>query len=351
MCKVDYFLKDHTPNHLFNLLDGIEYVKFTKVEPAYTSKHGCRLVWLGITEDDSDVVILNKIELDSLTELLRKDSTGTVILEDQTSTILVNSDVTQFTLQDHRLLEADTFELQRQVLEFVKIPHEPQHVYTSSKEFYPSVWVRKDDKKEKTPPQSDDSRQATKQSLLHAILHSGPSKPNQTSESDIFRIFATRRSTRKFTKTKVEDWKIDKILAAADTAPTAGNFQGLKIFYVKNAKAKEALVEAANNQKYVNAPVVLVFCMDPARVKLKFPPGILEKFSIQDATLAASHALIASAGLGLSSIWIGMIDEKKVMSILGTDLRPSSILCIGYPDKKRPPKSRRKLKELIDVIE
>ncbi|WP_316504320.1 nitroreductase family protein [Nitrosopumilus sp.] len=125
----------------------------------------------------------------------------------------------------------------------------------------------------------------------------------------------------------------------------------MKIFYVKNDITKEALVEAANKQPYVNAPAVLVFCMDPSRVKLKFPPNILEKFSMQDATLAASYAQITATGLGLSSIWIGMIDEEKVKSILGTDLRPSSILCIGYPDKKKPPKSRRKLKELIEVIE
>ena len=118
----------------------------------------------------------------------------------------------------------------------------------------------------------------------------------------------------------------------------------------KNKTTKEALVEAANKQPYVNAPVVLVFCMDPSRVNLKFPQDILDKFSLQDATLAAAYAQLAAAGLGLSSIWIGMLDEKKIQTILGTDLRPSSILCIGYPDKKRPPKSRRKLKELIEVI-
>ena len=329
-------------------------MKFAKVEPAYTSKHGCRLVWEGVDEDDSDTVILNKEELNSLVEILQKDSTGTVTLEDQVSTILVNSDVTQFSLQGHNLLEADTFELQKQVLEYAKIPHEPQYVYISSKQFYPSVWIRKDrEKKEKESFDNNDSkRQATNQSLVHAILHSEPEKPDQSlSESDVFRIFATRRSTRKFAKTKIEDWKLDKVFAAADTAPTAGNFQGLKIFYVKNDSTKEALVEAANKQPYVNAPAVLVFCMDPSRVKLKFPPEILEKFSMQDATLAASYAQIAAAGLGLSSIWIGMIDEEKIKSILGTELRPSSILCIGYPDKKRPPKSRRNLKELIEVIE
>lgn len=329
-------------------------MKFSKVEPAYTSRHGCRLVWLGVDEDDSDTVILNKDELDSLADILQRDSTGTVVLEDQTSTILVNSDVTQFSLQGHKLLEADTLELQKQVLEYTKIPHEPQYAYISSKQFYPSVWIREDGEKKEDVRQPDNSprRRTAKQSLLHVILHWESKKTDlPLPESDVFRIFAMRRSTRKFAKTKVEDWKIDKILAAADTAPTAGNFQGLKIFYIKNGKTKEALVEAANKQPYVNAPVVLVFCMDPSRVKLKFPKDILEKFSIQDATLAASYALIAAAGLGLSSIWIGMINEEKLKSILGTKLRPSSILCIGYPDKKRPPKSRRKLKELIEVIE
>ena len=187
---------------------------------------------------------------------------------------------------------------------------------------------------------------------MKAILSSNPKRAAEDlSETDVFRIFSTRRSTRKFAKTKVEEWKVDKILAAADTAPTAGNFQGLKIFYIKNKNTKQALVEAANKQPYVNAPLVLVFCMDPSRVNLKFPPEILDKFSLQDATLAASYSQIAATGLGLSSIWIGMLDEKKVQDILGTDLRPSSILCIGYPDKKKPPKSRRKLKELIEVVE
>jgi len=326
-------------------------MKFSHVEPAYTSKHGCRLVWKGDNEDDSDTVILNQEELDSLVEILKKNVTGTIPLEDLTSSILINSDVTQFTFQDHRQLEVNTFELQKQVLEFVKIPHEPQYIHISSKEFYPSVWVRKEETKKEE--KIDEKKQiAKKQSLLQAILSSKPEKSSHTvPESDIFRIFASRRSTRKFSKTKVEDWKIDKILAAADTAPTAGNFQGLKIFLIKNPKTKEALVEAANKQPYVNAPVVLIFCMDPSRVKLKFPEEILEKFSLQDATLAASYSQIAATGLGLSSIWIGMLDEKKVQDILGTELKPSSILCIGYPDKRRPPKSRRNLKELIEVIE
>lgn len=322
-------------------------MKFRTVEPSYTSKDGCRLVWQGVDEDDTDVVILNKDELDKLVEILKQDKTGEVELEDQTSFIRINSDVTQFSLTNHRLLEANTPDVQEQVLEFAKVPHEPQYVYVGTKEFYPSVWIRDD-----TKQQEDIPKKSPKQSLIQAILSSEPEKIRQDlSPTDLFRVFATRRSTRKFSKTKVEDWKIDKVLSAADVAPTAGNFQGFQVFLVKNKDAKEALVEAANKQPYVNAPVVLVFCTDPSRVNLKFPPDILEKFSLQDATIAAAFSLLAASGVGLSTIWIGMFDEEKVKKILGTDLRPSSILCIGYPDKKKPPKSRRKLKELIKVIE
>ena len=198
------------------------------------------------------------------------------------------------------------------------------------------------------PKEDTNDDLSTRLGLLSSILKERPEKKLNT---DIFKVMATRRSTRKFSKNPVEKWKIDKILAAADTAPTAGNFQGFEIFYISDKKTKEALVKAANNQPYVNTPLVLVFCMNPSRVKLEFPQKVIMKFSIQDATLAAAYSQLASSALGLSSIWIGMFDEEKVKEIIGTDLRPTSILCIGYPIKKRPAKLRRQLKELIHVVD
>ena len=305
--------------------------KFVRVEPSYISKDGCRLVWEGIDEDDSDVVVLNKEELDSLAEILSKNSAGKVELEDEFSTILVNTDIIQFRLKDGKYLEVKTSVLTKAVLEYKKVPHVPKPIKIYSKEFFPSIQIEKEE--------SDQ---------LKAVLKA----KKGISQSDLFRIMSTRRSTRNFDSSKiVEQWKIDKILAAADTAPTAGNFQGFEVFYVRNKEVKKRLVEAANKQPFVNAPVVLVFCMDPSRVKINFPPEILSKFSLQDATLAAAYSQLAASALGLSSIWIGMIDEEKVKQILQTNLRPSSILCIGYPQKSRGPKSRRKLKDLVRVIE
>ncbi len=182
--------------------------------------------------------------------------------------------------------------------------------------------------------------------LLDFILKSGPS---EVVDTDLFAVMAKRRSTRKFLDKPVETAKIDKIIAAADTAPTAGNFQGFEIFYIKSPEKKKLLVDACNKQPYVDAPVVLVFCKNPSRVKFDFPEYILKKFAIQDATLAAGYSQLAAQALGLSSIWIGMFDEQKVMDVIETELVPSSVLCIGYPKQTKFPKPRRNLKDLVHV--
>jgi nitroreductase len=169
-------------------------------------------------------------------------------------------------------------------------------------------------------------------------------------QTNIFNVMLNRRSQRKFENRDVEEWKLEMIFAAADTAPTAGGFQGFEIYHIKNQEIKNKLVEAANNQPYVNAPVVLVFCMNPKRIKLNFPTETIRKFSQQDATLAAAYSQLAAHALGLSSIWIGMLDENKTREVLGTELYPSSILCAGYPVKMLVPKPKRNLKDLIHEI-
>jgi nitroreductase len=201
------------------------------------------------------------------------------------------------------------------------------------------------------PTNEDDKIIETRKSLLNVILGDHSKEISEDLDTDLFEVMKRRRSTRKFDTKTVENWKIEKILASADTAPTAGNFQGFEIFHVKNKKMKEKLVKAANNQPYVNAPLVLVYCKNPSRVKLQFPKKTLTKFAIQDATLAAAYSQLAATALSLSTIWIGMIDEKEVAEIIGTDLVPSSILCIGYPIKRKYPKPRRNLSELIHVLE
>ena len=187
-------------------------------------------------------------------------------------------------------------------------------------------------------------------SILHAKFTSTDAVATVPISTELFDVMAARRSTRKFKDKPIEAEKVDKIIAAADTAPTAGNYQGFEIFLVRSPKVKEKLVVACNNQPYVNAPLVLVFCKNPSRVKFNFDDYILKKFAIQDATLAAGYSQLAAQALGLSSIWIGMFDEKMVMSAINTKLIPSSLLCVGYPMQTKFPKPRRNLTDLVHVV-
>ena len=61
-------------------------------------------------------------------------------------------------------------------------------------------------------------------------------------ETNIFNVMLNRRSQRKFDSRPVEESKMEMIFAAADTAPTAGGFQGFEIFHVKNQQVKQQLV-------------------------------------------------------------------------------------------------------------
>jgi FMN reductase [NAD(P)H] len=91
---------------------------------------------------------------------------------------------------------------------------------------------------------------------------------DETLQTNIFNTMLNRRSQRKFKNKPVETSKVEMIFAAADTAPTAEGFQGFEIYHVKNPEIKLKLVGAANKQPYVNAPVVLVFCMNPDKDEL-----------------------------------------------------------------------------------
>lgn len=94
--------------------------EFSRIESSYSSKDACRLVWKGTDEDEEHVVFLNKDEIDRLYDILSKNTAGQVELEDEFSTILVNSDVVQFRLQDGKIFEIKTQVLKKHLEEFRK---------------------------------------------------------------------------------------------------------------------------------------------------------------------------------------------------------------------------------------
>jgi nitroreductase len=159
-----------------------------------------------------------------------------------------------------------------------------------------------------------------------------------------------RRSVRRFQATPVPRKALQKVLQAANRAPSAGGLQAYEIVIVEEQDRRSALAEAAYQQDFVaSAPFVLVFFANPNRNAARYGKRGVSLYCIQDATIAAAYAQLAAAALALASCWVGAFDERKVARLLGaTDyLRPIAMLPIGYPAEEPQAIPRRALDALV----
>jgi nitroreductase len=172
-------------------------------------------------------------------------------------------------------------------------------------------------------------------------------------EKSFNQVLRERRSIRAFKRdAEVDVNTLNKILEICDLAPSAGGLQTFEIYKIKNEEIKKQLVTAANDQAFISeAPLVLVFCADASRSVERF--GERSKlFSVQDATIATAYAQLAVCALGLSAVWVGAFDEKKVSKILKLPEhhRPISMLPVGYANESPKEKTTRGSKNLLHVI-
>ncbi len=165
-----------------------------------------------------------------------------------------------------------------------------------------------------------------------------------------FEVLRMRRSIRAFAQQPVEEAKLQKILAAANSAPSAGNLQAYEIVVVRDEATKQALMRASFNQAFIaQAPVLLVFCAHASRSESKYGKGGGEFFSLQDATIACAYAELAAAALGLGTVWIGTLDIPGLQqaAALPPEWRPVGLLPIGYRAETPPATPRRLLGEIV----
>ncbi|MEM5773258.1 MAG: nitroreductase family protein [Candidatus Aenigmatarchaeota archaeon] len=170
---------------------------------------------------------------------------------------------------------------------------------------------------------------------------------------EFFDVLKKRHSVRAFSPRPIEESKIKQILEAVNSSPSAGNLQAYEIFLVQDENKKRELALASFAQSFVaEAPVVLVFCANPERSGKKYGKRGKSLYSIQDATIAAAYAQLASTALGLASCWVGAFDDEEVLKVLGKPegLQPVAIIPIGYPAEEPRATERRKLDDLVHKL-
>ena len=87
--------------------------------PYLPGEKGCRFTWI-LTEDDEKTLYLRHEDLLELNDVLMHGSSAKIEMEDGASSILVNSDVTDFFLAGQRHLKIETLALKVALKEFMK---------------------------------------------------------------------------------------------------------------------------------------------------------------------------------------------------------------------------------------
>ncbi|MBI5213733.1 MAG: nitroreductase family protein, partial [Nitrospirae bacterium] len=79
----------------------------------------------------------------------------------------------------------------------------------------------------------------------------------------VLKIIKERRSIRNFQKKDIPDDVIKKLIDALIWAPSAGNLQSRKFYFIKDDRTKKNIAVAALNQNFIaEAPFVVVGCAD-----------------------------------------------------------------------------------------
>lgn len=150
---------------------------------------------------------------------------------------------------------------------------------------------------------------------------------------EILEIIKNRRSIREFKKKEIPEKIINRFIEALIWAPSAGNLQSRKFYFVLNQKIKNKLVEAALGQSFITeAPLVIIGCADKKIIRHYGERGE-NLYSICDVATSIQNLMLLAHEEGLGTVWVGKFDEKEVSKILKLpkNLRPIVICPVGYP--------------------
>jgi nitroreductase len=170
---------------------------------------------------------------------------------------------------------------------------------------------------------------------------------------NILDIIKNRRSVRDFTDQQIPESVTDVLIEALRWAPSAGNLQSRKFYFVFNENIRNMLARAGLKHDFVSfiarAPLIIVACADH-RISSRYGERGLHLYCIQDTAASIQNLLLAAHDLGLGTCWVGAFKEEKAKEILDLpdNLRPVVIVPVGYP--ARTPKAPDRVPK-VDCVE
>ena len=164
--------------------------------------------------------------------------------------------------------------------------------------------------------------------------------------SDLIR---SRYSVRKYADKPVEPEKLEKILAAGATAPTAKNQQPQRIYVLESKEAIETI--RGITRCAFNAPVVLMVCGDKEAAWTN--PFNDRNSAEMDCSIVTTQMMLQAQELGLGTCWVCWFDtaETKKAFRIPDNQEIFALLPLGYPAEESKPSSmhdsRKALEETV----
>ena len=165
-------------------------------------------------------------------------------------------------------------------------------------------------------------------------------------------VVENRYSCKKYGPKEVDKKILEAILEAGRVAPTAKNLQEQHI-YVVESEENLAKIDNATPCRY-GAPTVLVVAFDKNNVFTY--PGEKRNSGIEDASIVATHLMLAAYNEGVDSCWLNFFDPDKLAKNLGLPENEEilMLLDLGYAAEDAGPLpnhgSRKPLSETVSYI-
>ena len=165
-------------------------------------------------------------------------------------------------------------------------------------------------------------------------------------------LVKARYSCKKFDGRPVEKAQLDAILEAGRLAPTAKNLQEQRIYVVQSEEGL-AKVDQVTPCRY-NAGTVLIVAFDKNNVFVY--PGEKRDSGVEDASIVATHMLLAAKACGVESCWLNFFNPEVVAKTFGLPENEEvlMLLDLGYAAEGAGPfpthSQRKDLSETVTYI-
>ena len=153
---------------------------------------------------------------------------------------------------------------------------------------------------------------------------------------DFFELARSRYSVRRFTDEPVRQEHLDRILEAANEAPTGCNKQPHRIYIAQSDEAVRKLNSLS--RCIFGAKTVFIFAYNEDEDwKNPLEKGI--RAGIQDVSIVATHVMLAAWELGIGTCWVNYFPNSKLDETMGLPEGIKSVLIMpmGYPSEDSEP--------------